>query len=178
MPISVSDALKEAWATGNTKWVEYGTLELHHETLTTPARVCLGWDTVEARLESTAPVDASTVVTFTPAPIDVKPMDIVSGEESSMDLTLHYVTHDLITSLEEASEAAPTALTVYYRIFLSHRLDIGPEAPSPFKMYLRAPKVDPHRGIISGRLTYRTLANRSFPFQNYTPARFPGARRF
>ncbi|MGN2393239.1 DUF1833 family protein, partial [Pelomicrobium sp. G1] len=55
---ALTAAIREAYASAPANEIVYHTLELRHPSFTQPLRVVRDWDTLTARLEESAPVDA------------------------------------------------------------------------------------------------------------------------
>ena len=80
-----TEAIKEAYASNEEGKVILSTIEIYPDSLSTPARLVLGYRDFTATLESTAPVDPSTEVTFQKCMFKVSLPD---SQDSLPDLTL------------------------------------------------------------------------------------------
>lgn len=172
-----SEAMREAIATARTDIVDYHVFEINCARFTQPARVAWGWEVVTAMIEDGAPSDAGTMQDFHPAPIEFSAPAVVADSESSLQMDLWNVSKDIIMALD-ANREDPLPVSLIYRVYMSNRLELGPERNPPMTMMLKNVQVDPRGGRITGRAAFSSLIGRNFPFPSYTIAEFPGLKRY
>lgn len=171
MPDStLSQALKEAYAAAPNTSVAYHTLELYHPSFTTPIRVVRDFVDLSARLESTAPRDASTYVTFVGYAFDIVPPEVSTTGVPECQITIDNVSRDIMQNLE-ASVTTSTPITVIYRMFLSTDLT-APQNNPPMTLTIISIQADMFK--VTATATFGDLVNKRFPSQLYTIETFPG----
>ena len=171
MPDStLSQAIKEAYASAPNTSVAYHTLEIYHPSFTTPIRVVRDFVDLSARLESTAPRDANTYVTFVGYAFDIVLPEVSSTGVPSLQITIDNVARDLMANLELAVTTS-TPITVIYRMFLSTDLT-GPQNNPPMALTIINISADVFK--ITATATFGDLVNKKFPKVNYTLETFPG----
>ncbi len=165
------EAIKEAYASNEDNKIIICTLELYPPSLSPPARLVLGYQDFVATLESTAPVDPSTQVTFLKSHFEVS-LPESSDRLPQMQLKIDNVSQivgEYIEAVIDAREIVP----VIYREFIES--DVSPEPHYVLKnMNLKNISV----GVsVTGNLYFSDYSNRAFPNENYTAERFPGLVR-
>lgn len=171
MPDStLSQAIKEAYASAPNTSVAYHTLEIYHPSFTTPIRVVRDFVDLSARLESTAPRDASTYVTFVGYAFDIVLPEVSSTGVPSLQITIDNVARDIMANLELAVTTS-TPITVIYRLFLSTDLT-GPQNNPPMALTIISISADVFK--ITATATFGDLVNKRFPSVTYNIETFPG----
>ena len=171
MPDStLSQAIKEAYASAPNTSVAYHTLEIYHPSFTTPIRVVRDFVDLSARLESTAPRDASTYVTFVGYAFDIVPPEVSSTGVPSLQITIDNVARDIMANLELAVTTS-TPITVIYRMFLSTDLT-GPQNNPPMALTIISISADVFK--VTATATFGDLVNKRFPSVTYNIETFPG----
>jgi hypothetical protein len=171
MPDStLSQALKEAYAAAPDNVVAYHTLEIYHPAFTQPIRVVRDFVDLSAKLEASAPRDASTYVTFVGFAFDIVPPEVSATGVPQCQVTIDNVSRDIVANLELAI-ASNQPITMIYRLFLSTDLT-GPQNNPPMTLSVINMQADVFK--VTATATFGDLVNRKFPGQNYTTERFPG----
>ena len=174
--VAFSAAYAEAIATATITRVMLATYELRHPAflqdgvLYTP-RIVNDHADLRARLEATAPVDASTYVTFTALPVEVSgPDESDSGTAPSISIAIDGVSPLLVQQLDYAlSGLVPVLMTE--RIYASDDLS-GPAVMPVLTMTLRDVVVTDTR--VTAKTVFYDPSNRGFPRQEYTTVTNPG----
>ena len=171
MPDStLSQALKEAYAAAPSNAVIYHTLEIRHPAFTTPIRVVRDKVNLIATLESGAPVDASTAVTFVAFRFNLTPPEVSASGSPTCTVEIDNVGREVMVQIE-AAQANPQITQITYRQYISSDLS-APQNNPPIALDVIAISADPFK--ISMTCGFDNLANRRFPRQTYNAERFPG----
>ena len=171
MPDStLTQALKEAYASAPNNTVAYHTLEIYHPAFTTPIRVVRDFVDLSAKLESTAPRDPSTYVTFVGYAFDIVPPEVSTTGVPTCQITIDNVSRAIMSNLE-AAITTNTPISVIYRMFLSTDLT-GPQNNPPMALTIISIQADVFK--ITATATFGDLVNKRFPSQLYTIETFPG----
>lgn len=171
MPDStLSQAIKEAYAAAPNNDVAYHTLEIYHPSFTTPIRVVRDFVDLSAKLEATAPRDASTYVTFVGYAFDIVPPEVSTTGVPQLQITIDNVSRDIMAGLE-AAVTTSTPITVIYRMFLASDL-AAPQNNPPMTLTIISLSADVFR--ITATATFGDLVNKRFPSQVYNIETFPG----
>ena len=171
MPDStLSQAIREAYASAPAAII-WHTLELNHASFSTPIRVVRDRADLSARLEATAPIGASQLVTFTGFAFEVTPPAAQSSASPTCSIEIDNVDRSILAQIE-AAMTSTSLITVTYRQFLQGRETTGPENDPPLTMTISAISATPLR--IKATAGFDNLANRRFPARTYTLDDFPG----
>lgn len=167
---SLSAAIREAYASAPASEIIYDTIELWHPAWSQPVRVVREWNTLTAKLESTAPRDASQWVVFTPFSFDFSRPDVTSGALPEIVVTIDNVGAELVAYIDAAANSADK-VELIYRPYLESDLTV-PHINPPLTFTIREIGVDVLK--ITARAGFTDLGSRKFPNQLYTSERFPG----
>lgn len=171
MPDStLSQAIKEAYASAPADEIIYHTLEIWHAAFTAPIRVVRDHATLTATLEATAPRDASTEVEFVAFAFDIIPPDVTHGALPQCVIEIDNVDRTILAQVE-AAMTTTTPITMIYRAFLSSDLS-GPENDPPLSLTVKSISADVFR--IRATAGFDDLANMRFPALEYEAETFPG----
>lgn len=168
---SLSDALREAYASAPADQVIWHTLELWHAAFSVPIRVVCDVTALDARIEDGAARDAGAIVTFAAYPFTVVPPDVTAEALPQVTIEIDNVTREILTQVDTAI-AAGGAIEVIYRQFLSDTALIGPETDPPLTMELI--QVSSTRSRIRATAGFATLQDAKFPGLDYDLETFPG----
>lgn len=168
---TLSNAIKEAYASAPVGQVIYHTLELWHSSFSLPIRVVRDFTPLSARLEATAARDPGAVVTFVGYAFDVVPPDQTTQGIPQCSIVIDNVDREIIAQIDLATTST-TPITVIYRTFLSNRLDLGPENIPPLEMSAQTISATPMQ--ITAAAGFPNLLNRKFPAVEYELDTFPG----
>lgn len=168
---TLSEALKEAYASAPSDVVVIHTLELLHPAFTEPIRVVADYAPINARLENLAPVDPGAVVTFQPFAFDFTLPEVFDKGVPELQFNIDNVSGEIMENIELAM-GLPSKLEVIYRAFLSNDLDGGPHNNPPLQMTVTSIEIDAM--TVQARATIIDFSNRKFPNNEYDERRFPG----
>jgi hypothetical protein len=168
---TLSEAIKEAYATVPVGRVIYHTLEIWHDVLTDPIYIVQGWAAIDARIEAGATRNAGDLVTFIAMAFDVIPPDQESASLPECTITIDNVSQELIGPLDAAT-TTQTPVAVIYRAYLDDALDDGPENDPPAEMQLKSVNITPTR--ITATAGFPNLLAMLFPKTTYDAEAFPG----
>jgi hypothetical protein len=176
---SLSDAIREAYASAPSDVVILHTLELRHPDfknesgVTTAIRVVRDQQDLFARLEASAPLNPSETVRFVAMgfDLDLPPVDIAPVPE--VVLTLDNVSREIVKHLDAASESE-ASIEVTYRPYLSNDVE-GPQMDPPITLVLTEVEADVMR--VTARARMVDIGNKAFPGRLYTSTEFPGLAR-
>ena len=167
---SLSQAIKEAYASAPSNVIVYHTLEFHHPSFTTPIRVVRDNADLNATLEATAPVDPGVQVTFVAFAFDLVKPEVSAQGLPQLTIELDNVGRDLIAPIEQAMQTTDL-ITVIYREYLSTDLT-GPQNDPPMELTISAITADVFR--VRATAGFGDWVNRKFPRETYTADTFPG----
>lgn len=167
---TMSQALKEAYASAPTGVIIYHTLELRHPAFTQPIRVVRDYTDLTATLEASAPANPGQAVLFTSFAFDfIKPEQSHDGVPR-MTIVIDNVSRLITASLDQAlTTTDPLAAT--YREFISTDLT-GPQNDPPLHMEILSVTGDVFQ--VRAVAGFADLVNRRFPTEEYGADRFPG----
>jgi hypothetical protein len=184
--ITLSDALEEAYAAADPDIPIIPTISIYFDGLVddadAPADVFLfdganptrinddGSRELDAVLESTAPRRASSSVMFSAVPFSISIPDTTTDPTPRATLTVDNVGREMIDLLIQAAQGGK-AIYITYREYLVGSEGAGPENDPPLKFNLV--EVSASGVSVSGRLITLTVGSRRFPWQSYSPSRFP-----
>jgi hypothetical protein len=177
--MTYSAAIAEAYATANLDDVILDTLELRHPNFVDDngnniaARVVCGYQDYNLTLENDAPQNAGQTVIFQACQFTFTLPEYGDGEVPQLQVKIDNVSREITTYLEEASTSL-TPIGVTYRPYLASDPS-GPQMDPPFSFKLSKVQVDVFQ--VSGTATTNDVNNWPFPYENYTPTRFPGLVR-
>jgi hypothetical protein len=167
---TLSEAIKEAYASAPADEVVYHTLEIRHSSFATPIRVVRDFADLDATLEADAPEDASTEVTFLGYAFDLVPPEVSAGGTPQLVIEIDNVSREILANIELAM-ASSSLLTVIYRAFLSSDLT-APANDPPLTLTIFTISANPMR--IRAVAGFQDIVNKRFPSDAYTAERFPG----
>lgn len=195
---SLTEAIKEAYASAPSDVITLHTLEIRHTSFTSPIRVVRNYadtqswlnlddenvqavlDTMTteeqarvglvARLEDSAPVNGGEMVAFIALAfrLDLPPVENVPVPEISV--SLDNVGRDISDALDEAA-TSQDKIEITYRPYISTDID-GPQMDPPITLFLSEATADPL--TVTGRARLIDVGNRAFPSKTYTFKDFPG----
>jgi len=169
---TLSQAIKEAYASAPSDSIIYHTLEIYHPSFTVPIRVVRDNADLAATLEATAPRDASTEVTFLGYQFDITPPEISTSGVPQCTVEIDNVSREILAQIEAAVASGSLELiTLIYRCFLSNDLS-GPENDPPLSLTVSDINATVFR--ISATAGFANLANKRFPGVDYTSEVYPG----
>jgi hypothetical protein len=168
---TLSDAIKEAYASAPSDTIIYHTLEIWHPNFSVPIRVVRDRVDLTAKLEAGAPRNAGTMQTFVGFAFDIVPPDVTASAAPQCTIEMDNVSREILAQIE-ASLSSHEPITVIYRAFLSSHLNDGPENDPPMTLTVLSISATVFR--IRATCGFGDLANRRFPSKDYTASVFPG----
>lgn len=156
---TLSQAVKEAYASAPADEVIYHTIEITHPDFDLPVSVVRGFDNITAGGRN-----------WTALPFDLSLPEASAGGSPRLMLTMDNVGPELMAALEAAAESSEP-ITVTYRAFLSSDLTTVVNDP-PTELTLSTVSATPT--TVTATATLRDIANRKFPRQVYRAEDFPG----
>lgn len=170
MDNTLSLALKEAYASAPSNVIIYHTMELRHPAFSTPVRVVRDYSDLTATLESTAPVDPSTAVTFIRFAFDFTKPEVSATGVPQITITMDNVDRAIVANIE-AAMATTDLVEVTYREFLSTDLSTPHNNP-PMTMTITSFTADVFK--VTAVAGFPDLMNRRFPSVEYSAEIFTG----
>lgn len=173
MPDStLSQAIKEAYASCPVSSIIYHTLEIYHPSFTVPIRVVRDTVNLTASLEASAPRDAGQAVDFIGYQFDITPPEISTSGVPQCTVEIDNVSREILAQIEAAvASGSLDLITMTYRAYLSDDLS-GPENDPPLTLTISDITATVFR--ISATAGFANLANKRFPSVDYTAEVFPG----
>ena len=169
MPDStLSQAIKEAYASAPRGVISYLTMELRHSLLTEPIRVVMDNADLVAYLEDTAPINAGEQVTFIRYAFDLKKPEISPNGIPTVELEIDNVSREIVASIE-AVLVSTELLKGTFREYLSTDLS-GPQNDPPMHLDVMTVSADMFR--VKATLGFPNLMNKRFPTLAYDPEIF------
>lgn len=165
MPDStLSQAIKEAYASAPADVVTYDTIELSHPAFTQPIYVVNDWADLTATLETGAPV---TFIRF--AFRLVRP-EVTPTGVPQLTLEIDNVSRDILVNVQ-AAMASTDKVTLRYRQYLSTDLS-GPQNDPPLEMTITSIRADVFK--VTATAGFGDVNNKRFPNREYTAEEWPG----
>lgn len=172
-------AIIEAYASQPVDELTIDTLEFHHSTFVddsgqrTAARVSQGFDDWELCLESDAPLNAGEYVKFRGVPFSFSNPSFEVDNLPSCTFSISNVSRELTKYLELAiGKTEP--ITMIYRPYLESDKS-QPQMNPVMVMTLTSAKANAMN--VTGTASMSDVHNWPFPYQKYTPSRFPALVR-
>jgi hypothetical protein len=156
---TLSQAIKEAYASAPVQDIIYHTLEIDHADFTQPVRVVHGWDSITAG-----------GVDWVAMPFELTLPEVSSIGPPTLQIRLDNVGRELMSGLESAAESS-TPISITYRAFLLSDLSSAMNNP-PMELTLTG--VTATATTITATATLADFANRKFPRAVYRDDDFPG----
>lgn len=171
MPDStLSQALREAYASAPAGVVIYHTLELRHPAFSSPIRVVRDFADLTATLEATAPADPGATVSFVRFAFDFTKPEISATGVPQMTIEIDNVDRSIIANIE-AALTTTSLVQATYREYISTDLS-APQNNPPISMTIMSITADVFR--VKAVAGFPDLMNRRFPTLEYSAETFPG----
>ena len=167
---TLSQALKEAYASAPSNLVIYHTLELYHPAFSSPIRVVRDYDNLVARLEVTAPNNPGEQVTFIAFNFDFTKPEVSSQGVPQITITMDNVDRAIVANIEQALTTMDL-VTLVYREYISTNLT-APQNNPPLTMNVIGVTADVF--TVTAIASFPNLMNRRFPSTGYDAQTFPG----
>lgn len=176
---TLSEALKEAYASAPSDVILLHTLELRHPSFVNedgrPTAIRVVRDNVNhiCTLEDSAPFDAGKEVEFIAMGFDLELPPVEAIPVPEITLTLDNVSTEIIQYLDRAIETQDM-IEMTYRPYLSNDLSC-PQMNPPITLVITEITADISK--ISATARMMDIGNKSFPAENYTVKKYPGLSR-
>jgi len=167
---SLSDALKEAYASAPSSEVILHTLEIRHPSFSAPIRVVRDYNDLTVFLESDAPADPGSEVLFIAMAFEFTLPEVSKASSPEIEISLDNVSGEIVGYLDAAAQTHDL-IEVTYRPYLAGDPS-GPQMNPPLTLVIRSVSADIFR--VRARAGYADLSNRKFPNEVYDTIRFPG----
>lgn len=167
--LSLSAALKEAYASAPVGVISYFTMELRHSLLAEPIRVVRDNADLVAYLEADAPLNPGEEVTFQGFAFDLVRPEVSPGGLPQMSLEIDNVDRSIVASIE-AVLGSTELLKATFREYLNTDLS-APQNDPPIHMDVMSVTADAFR--VKAVLGFPNLMNRRFPTTAYDSTVFP-----
>lgn len=161
---TLSQALKEAYASAPSDVIVYHTLEINHPAFSQPIYVVRDFTDLNANLETGAPV------TFLRFAFDLVKPEVSATGVPQLTLEIDNVSREILANIQLAMMTTEL-ITITYREYISTDLT-GPQNDPPMTMVLTSISADVFR--IRATASFGDLNNKRFPNEEYTADRFPG----
>lgn len=167
---TLSQALKEAYASAPANVVIYHTLELNHPAFTTPIRVVRDFVPLTATLESTASANAGEAVTFAAFAFELTKPAVNPNSVPQITIEIDNVDRSIVANIE-AALTTTDLVTVTYREFLSTDLS-APQNNPPLTLTVMSVSATVFK--ITATAGFPTMQNKRFPTTEYDATTYPG----
>lgn len=177
MPDStLSQAIREAYASAPSDLVIYHTLELRHPAFVdeygnpAPIRVVRDWADLTVTLEDSAPLNAGEEVTFIRFSFDFNKPEVAATGVPQLTIEIDNVDRAIVANIE-AALTTTDLVEATYREFISSDLS-GPQNDPPIHMTIMSITADVFK--VKAVAGFPDLMNRRFPTLEYSSEVFPG----
>lgn len=176
---TLSEALKEAYASAPSNITLLHTLELRHPAFVDengePTAIRVVRDNINhvCTLEDSAPLDAGKTVEFIAMGFDLELPPVEAIPVPEITLTLDNVSTEIIAYLDKAIETQDM-IEMTYRPYLSNDLSC-PQMNPPITLVITEITADVSKITATARMM--DIGNKSFPAENYTVKKYPGLSR-
>lgn len=167
---TLTAAIKEAYAAAPSNVVIYHTLELYHSAFSSPIRVVRDYTDLTATLESTAPRNASTAVTFVAFNFNFSKPEVSPTGVPTITIEIDNVDRSIVANIEAAIATTET-VQVIYREFISTDLS-APQNNPPLTLTLMTITASLFK--VTATAGFPDLMNKRFPTKEYDSETFIG----
>lgn len=161
---TLSEALKEAYASAPSNVVIYHTLEINHPAFISPIYVVRDFQDLNANLEDGTPV------TFLRFAFNLVKPEVSATGVPQCTVEIDNVSRDILANVQLAM-GSTSLITMTYREYISTDLS-GPQNDPPMTMVLSNIQADVFK--VRATASFGDLNNKRFPNEEYTAERFPG----
>ena len=161
---TLSEALKEAYASAPSNVVIYHTLEISHPAFSQPIYVVRDYQDMNALLEDGSPV------TFIRFAFNLVKPEVSATGVPQCTVEIDNVSRDILANVQLAMTSTEM-ITMTYREYISTDLS-GPQNDPPMTMVLSNIQADVFK--VRATASFGDLSNKRFPNEEYTAERFPG----
>lgn len=175
--VSYSEAYAEAAAYARIDRVILSTYELWHPVMSSPVRIVVNPEPIDATLEATAPRNAGQEVHFIASSIQVDvPEESDESKSPTLDVHVANVTRQLKQTLDAIRASSDPAIRdatwqLIERLYASDDLS-GPHRVPVFKVTVIRVHIEGNRATLTA--SYRDSANTAIPTSTFTPEKYRG----
>lgn len=162
--VTLSEAIKEAYASSPADVVIYHTLEINHPAFSEPIYVVRDYQDLNANLEDGTPV------TFLRFAFNLVKPEVSATGVPQCTVEIDNVSRDILANVQLAM-GSTALITMTYREYISTDLS-GPQNDPPMTMVLSNITADVFK--VRATASFGDLNNKRFPNEEYTAERFPG----
>lgn len=162
--VTLSEAIKEAYASAPADVVIYHTLEINHPAFSEPIYVVRDFQDLNANLEDGTPV------TFLRFAFNLVKPEVSATGVPQCTVEIDNVSRDILANVQLAM-GSTSLITMTYREYISTDLT-GPQNDPPMTMVLSNITADVFK--VRATASFGDLNNKRFPNEEYTAERFPG----
>ena len=162
--VTLSEAIKEAYASSPADVVIYHTLEINHPAFSEPIYVVRDYQDLNANLEDGTPV------TFLRFAFNLVKPEVSATGVPQCTVEIDNVSRDILANVQLAM-GSTALITMTYREYISTDLS-GPQNDPPMTMVLSNIQADVFK--VRATASFGDLNNKRFPNEEYTAERFPG----
>lgn len=162
--VTLSEAIKEAYASSPADVVIYHTLEINHPAFSEPIYVVRDYQDLNANLEDGTPV------TFLRFAFNLVKPEVSATGVPQCTVEIDNVSRDILENVQLAM-GSTALITMTYREYISTDLS-GPQNDPPMTMVLSNIQADVFK--VRATASFGDLNNKRFPNEEYTAERFPG----
>jgi hypothetical protein len=169
---TLSDAMKEAYASADVSDVIINTIEIRHPAFSEPIRVVSDYVPIDALLEVDAPANGGEIVTFQAFAFEFTLPEVMDRGVPELQLRIDNVSREIIRNIELAVPEQDK-LELTYRAYLQSDLTTnGPHNDPP--LHLTITSIDADAMVVNARATIADFVNKKFPNEEYDETKFPG----
>lgn len=167
---SLSEAIKEAYASAPADVVILHTLELRHPDFVSPIRVVNDHANLTATLEATAPANPGAAVEFIRFAFRFTLPEVMTSGMPEIEIEIDNLDPTIIGYIDAAAQS-DELVEVTYRPYLSTDTS-APQMDPPLTLVLHDVEADVF--AVRGRASFGDFGNYRFPTDLYDQERFPG----
>lgn len=173
---TLSQALKEAYASAPANIIIYPTLELYHPAFLdangqpNPIYVVKDYQNLSARIENLALRNGGKLVTFIAFNFEFTKPEVSSDNVPQINISMDNVDRSIVANIEKTMGTFEQ-IKVIYREYISSDLEV-PQNNPPIEMTIISITADIFK--INATAGFPNLMNKKFPTIEYTLDKFPG----
>ena len=173
---TLSQALKEAYASAPSNVIIHPTLELYHSAFKdsegnpAPIRVVRDYNNLTAKLESTAARNPNEYVDFIAFNFEFTKPEVGPDNVPSITITMDNIDRSIVANIEQTM-GTYEQIKVIYREYISTNLS-APQNNPPIEMSIMSISVTSMK--VTATAGFPNLMNRRFPTKEYTTEVFTG----
>ena len=156
---TLSEAIKEAYASAPDDEIVYHTLEFRHPAFTQPIRVVRDYVNLTAALEAGAPLNGGEMVEFVAFAFELQLPEKTERGMPEISITIDNVSREILANVELAL-GSTSLIEVTYRAYLSSDLS-APQNTPPMSMVVR--HIDAEGVQMAARAGFEDLAGAAVP---------------